>query len=30
MADTTQQQDGQKATGQLPTSARVVVIGGGQ
>ncbi len=29
MADTTQQQDGQKATGQLPTSARVVVIGGG-
>ena len=29
MADTTQQQDGQKATGQLPASARVVVIGGG-
>ena len=29
MADTTQQQDGQKATGTLPASARVVVIGGG-
>ncbi|HCP19372.1 MAG TPA: dimethylglycine dehydrogenase [Alphaproteobacteria bacterium] len=29
MTDTTQQQDGQKATGTLPASARVVVIGGG-